>query len=562
MEESKVGGYISSIQFNNGQSVEISANDIVIFVGPNNAGKSQSLRDIYDISGNKKTGVIIDDVTVKKYNGELQSLLDSIGEKTVRSGHISYELLGQYYSISNNAQDYFLRLDYYSEFRDLFIANIDTTTRLINCVPVQSIPRNSAKQHPIHYASFDKNYRKWLSDSFKKAFGFELIPNTFFGSQIPLCIGEPVNLTGAFEDEQDRSEAYAEVLEKYKQVQDQGDGIKSFTGILLYLMLDYYCTYLIDEPESFLHPPQARIMGQIIGSTLSDQQQAFIATHSEDIIKGFMETCPDRLKIIRITRDGDTNHFSVLNNESFTTVWNDPLLKYSNIMSSLFHKTVVLCEGDADCQMYSIIENHIKNKQDRYSEALFIYCGGKQRMARVIEALLSLNVDVKLIPDLDVLNNEVIIKGIVEAYGVEWEPLQADYKTIIANLYSPTETIRRKSTKDSIMQILDASNNEYLSLEEVDEIKGTVKSLSKWENIKKLGIPAIPAGDATAAFSRLNQKLINIGIHLVPVGEIEGFIKEVGGHGQRWVTNVLEKYPDLNNEVYSKIIGFVKELAL
>lgn len=46
-----------------------------------------------------------------------------------------------------------------------------------------------------------------------------------------------------FDDEQLRQEAYSEILETYKQVQDQGDGIKSFTGILLYLMLDYYSTF-------------------------------------------------------------------------------------------------------------------------------------------------------------------------------------------------------------------------------------------------------------------------------------------------------------------------------
>ena len=33
------------------------------------------------------------------------------------------------------------------------------------------------------------------------------------------------------------------VLDTYKQVQSQGDGIKSFTGILLYLMIDYCCTF-------------------------------------------------------------------------------------------------------------------------------------------------------------------------------------------------------------------------------------------------------------------------------------------------------------------------------
>ena len=166
-------------------------------------------------------------------------------------------------------------------------------------------------------------------------------------------------------------------------------------------MLDHFNTYLIDEPESFLHPPQARIMGQIIGQTLGSHQQAFISTHSEEIIKGLLEVCPHRIKIVRITRDKDTNHFSILNNEDFSKVWNDPLLRYSNIMASLFHKTVVLCESDSDCKMYSIIENHIKQKEQKYSETLFIHCGGKHRMSKIIIALRALDIDVKLIADID-----------------------------------------------------------------------------------------------------------------------------------------------------------------
>ena len=76
-------------------------------------------------------------------------------------------------------------------------------------------------------------------------------------------------------------------------------------------MINHYCTYLIDEPESFLHPPQANIMGRIIGRTLSANQQAFISTHSEEIIKGLLDVCPERVKIIRITRENDSNNFSV-----------------------------------------------------------------------------------------------------------------------------------------------------------------------------------------------------------------------------------------------------------
>lgn len=122
----------------------------------------------------------------------------------------------------------------------------------------------------------------------------------------------------------------------------------------------------------------------------------------------------------RVSKLYAMNEFSVLENEKFNEVWNDPLLKYSNIMTSLFHKNVILCESDSDCKLYSIIENHIKQSEGKYSETLFIHCGGKHRMAKMATALKALNVNVKLVPDIDVMNDENVFKGIVETFGVEW----------------------------------------------------------------------------------------------------------------------------------------------
>lgn len=238
MNHEKAGGYISRITFNNGESLDISRDDIVIFVGPNNAGKSQSLKDIYTLSEQKMPTTVISDINITKNNLPISATLEKLSEGEHRGGFTTYIVLNHRMHIYNSTDESFLSEQYYGEYRALFVANLDTAARLTICNPPDSIPRNASKQHPIHYAAFDGKYRKWLSDSFKKAFGIEVTPNTQYGSQIPLCIGEPVQLTGQYKDEQDRQEAYARILDTYKQVQNQGDGIKSFTGILLYLMLD------------------------------------------------------------------------------------------------------------------------------------------------------------------------------------------------------------------------------------------------------------------------------------------------------------------------------------
>lgn len=554
-------GYIKKLVFNNGQILDVNKNDIVIFVGPNNSGKSQSLSDIYALSDKKYQTVVVSDVEVTK-EGNLKKLLESTSIRNDRGDYFSYSTLGNNVTYNENTERVFWQNQCFDMFRNWFIIKLDTQTRLSICNPAQNIRRNDSKTNPIHYAAFDKKYRKWLTDNFKLAFGKDIIPNTQFGSTIPLCLGNPVKLEENYEDEQERQEAYADILAGYNQVQDQGDGIKSFTGILLNLMLGYYSIFLIDEPESFLHPPQARIMGQIIGDTLSDDQQAFISTHSEDVINGLLEVCPDRLKIIRITRNADINDFSVLDNEKVKSVFGDPLLKYSNIMSSLFHKTVVLCESDSDCKLYSVIDSYLKLEVGKYSETLFLHCGGKHRLARIASALKSLNIDVRIISDIDLLDDEAVFKNVIETMGLEWDSINRDYKVLVSNLHSKKERILRVDTKESINRILDAKKDTELSTNEIKKIKEIVDVLSKWDEIKHAGESAIPAGDATNSYNCLNLNLKKYNIYLVPVGELEGFVKEVGGHGPNWVNNVLEMYPDLSSTVYSKVKDFIASIGL
>lgn len=78
MTVEKAGGYISELEFNTGEKVQINRNDIVVFVGPNNAGKSQSLKDIYTLTSKKLPSVVISNVKITKSNLPFESLLDSV----------------------------------------------------------------------------------------------------------------------------------------------------------------------------------------------------------------------------------------------------------------------------------------------------------------------------------------------------------------------------------------------------------------------------------------------------------------------------------------------------
>lgn len=554
------GGYIRQITFNNGENFEVSPSDIVVFVGPNNVGKSQTLKDIYQLcESSNNNSVVVSSIKIEKEDSSLQSYLEKFSNVQVNGPNKYYT--GLSYSIYSGIVDSWKSNETYGELRNFLIGYLTTLNRLTICEPAPNIRRDETYQSPIHYAAFNEKYKKKLSHDFERAFEKHIVPNQLFGSVIPLAIGDDVKIESDKESASSMIYSYAEKLASYPQVQNQGDGIKSFVGIMLYLMIDHYRTFLIDEPESFLHPPQAKIMGEIIGQTLSEHQQVFISTHSEEIVKGLLEVCPERVKMIRITRTGNVNNFSILGNENFKKIWGDPLLRHSNIMASLFHKTVVLCESDSDCRLYSIIDSYLKQKEGHFSETMFIHCGGKQRMAKIVFSLKELNIDVKLVPDLDVLNDETIFKTITNSFGISWEALEKDYRILISNLGNG-RSIKREEARAAIEAILNKNRNDVLSNKESKDIQEVVKTKSIWSDLKKSGVRGFPHGDAALAFEKMNSILKENGIYVVPVGELESFIPTVGGHGPNWVNSVLETYPDLENSIYNEIKEFIQSMAL
>ncbi|WP_304722163.1 AAA family ATPase [Conexibacter sp. CPCC 206217] len=71
------------------------------------------------------------------------------------------------------------------------------------------------------------------------------------GSQLHLHLGAP--------DIQPRLDSveYLNALDGLPLVPDQGDGMRSFIGLLLTILSSSHPLILVDEPEAFLHPPQA-----------------------------------------------------------------------------------------------------------------------------------------------------------------------------------------------------------------------------------------------------------------------------------------------------------------
>lgn len=544
--------WIKEIELISGRKLTISEDDIVVFVGPNNSGKTAILKEIHRllVRDNYHNNKVVKELSVVKDGGDeqLSEFLKTV-LKAKRMEH-SAELIYQGYRLHPQPESSFLNtwqnegFNYSSLIQ--FLTNILTTEdRLKITDPPENIDLiNDPPTHPNHIVQKSDRVEQLINGYFKMAFGLDLILHRNAGRQVPFYVGTKPSL---LEGEDRVSEEYIKRLEKLELLHQQGDGMKSFVGILLHTLLSNYLIHIIDEPEAFLHPPQAKLLGTMLGRELSKNKQFFFSTHSESFLKGLLDTCQTRLKIIRIERNGQSSSTHTLNSDDIQKVWGDPYLKQSNILAGLFYSMVVICEGDSDSTFYSAVLSAVtENRQTVAPDILFANSGGKQRLSVAINALKGLNVKTKVISDFDVLNAEYPLRGIFESLGGKWSTIKAEWSIVKKEIDQKGTALLTSDIKSQILSILNSVSSLHFPHDKAEQIETVLKRSSAWKEAKKIGASYIPRGSATAAFTKLKFELKKVGLLIPEVGEVEGFVRSVGNKSSRWLSDVLAK--DLKND--------------
>ena len=292
-----------------------------------------------------------------------------------------------------------------------------------------------------------------------------------------------------------------------------------------------------------------------------NERQLYISTHSEDFLKGLLDANSQNIKIFRINRVKDINKMNLLNNDNIRKIWKDPILRYSNILSGLFHSKIIICESDVDCRFYQAIMSSLyKNEEDVNPDVLFTHCGGKKRLKTVISAMKALNVKIVTIADIDVLNEKTVFKDITDVLGINWTAIEKDWRVIYDYVASQRAQLNTEEIKKEIIEILESVNDTNFPKIQGDKIKDALKASTAWSKVKEVG-KAFMKGDSYNSFKKIEELGREYGLFIVPVGELEGFYKPISAHGTKWVNNVLETLNDLDsNSELAEARAFVKAI--
>ncbi len=284
-------------------------------------------------------------------------------------------------------------------YGNLFFNYLGTEEKLLMCKRQKKYGLQDSSTNFLSQVQFNSNLLNNLSIYTKKMFNKDVYLDRFsWGDSILFRVGNDFD----FIRNSSRDDSSAEIMLKdYNLLDYEGDGIKSFITNYLALHMDDKNILLLDEPESFLHPPLAKQLGEIIARSTNENKQIFVSTHSVDLLKGILNVNKD-INIIRITRDGNNNQFNLLQKDKICEIIASPLLSSSNILKGLFCEKVYICESEADEEFFQSLHDKI-NLSD---SSFFTHGRNKQELKKISDVYNELSIPNYRIYDFDILKDK------------------------------------------------------------------------------------------------------------------------------------------------------------
>lgn len=542
---------VESLRLQSGEAVTLPESGVTAIVGGNNVGKSTVLRQIADWSAlaSRSVGLghpsLINELSIRKNGSEadlaawlekhstvVQPAGQPVQARRTMGGDITVQHAVNLFAGTEGP-------DRVGALANFLVHYADAKQRFSWVNPIarrQSI--TDPAQHPFHQFEDDPASFNTLSDISTAIFGRALTLD-FLGGAVTLRVGIPEIPAPPVDNV---TPEYRSALARLTPLQDQGDGMCSVLGLMIPVVASTYPVLLIDEPEAFLHPPQARALGKTLGDMAGRRGlQIILATHDRNLLAGLLDAPAARLTVVRLSRDGDTTRAEQLSEEAVRATWSDPVLRHTHVLDGLFHQVVVIAENERDCSFYAAAaeaEHEIAALPLPPHDALFLSSHGKSGMARLAKILRGTGVRVVATPDLDLLNDKVLVRVLVESLGGDWQNLESLYDRATNEFQQPRVARQNRDVLGAVSSILTEEPADVYTAETKKRVAATLAVDSPWRKLKEHGEGAMRA-DRTAA-RELLQRLDDIGLVLVKVGELERFGPDVtAGKGDRWLPEAL-----------------------
>ena len=526
---------ISSIQLLN-ESIALDAGNLVVVVGPNNSGKSHFLDQLEarlvgeDSEVTKENEGLtkhlsIDWGPIKSFpENEFRALArDVIGQEN-RYGFFEPETLPNFRTRGSTTLDELISTveagSRLGAWTSSFVRRDAPLSRVSEADPKQLSSENSFSrvyrnekliQNVSHYFNriFHENISAYLADS----------------GQIAFKMGKAFGSSGSFES--GMSPEYLKALNTAPKLWRQGLGMRSVAGLLIRIYSDPRPIVLIDEPEAFLHPPQAAALGEVLKEiSVNEKRQFFCATHDRNLLSGISRKSQGAFSIIRLNRAGDPHSkisrqfdYTLVPSDFDRNIKNHCRIRHSSILEGLFADVAIIVENETDALFYEESLDFYWRQQgpesiSRRVTPHFVNISGKSNAPSTIKLLALLATPVVAILDSDIIVNKKEFKKTLETLGNKDIQKIIELREKMEKAVAEREPLPAKS-----------ENNYDNKLREI--FAGKLKHVT-------------PESYMAPLLREMNLLLKNSGLCLPPEGELEDFDRSITANKANWVRDALD----------------------
>ncbi|MFO1183535.1 MAG: AAA family ATPase [Bauldia sp.] len=523
---------------------ELDCSGLVLIVGPNSSGKSQLLRDVYAaLSGEAREFTVATDIALRRpasakwlvdaleEEGYVKQVTDANQDVQLRptttyvginsaipqiSRRNADELYAAFSSagsrrVPNAFAFHFIRMLVSPLFLDRRLNSL-SDSNLIDFV-------NQPPQSDFHALHMNDRAKEYLESEIKASFGTPIWLDASNGARLTILVSD-----GA-ESPEPRDRLSPSKMATFRSIEREGDGLRSYVAICIAVLLGRRPVSLIDEPEMCLHPPQAYRLGQFIGRhTESDSNVTLVATHSSHVLRGILQSS-DNMKIVRLTRKNKKFSASIVQTSALREALAKPSVRAESVLDGVFAQGVVIVEADTDRVVYQTALESIPGQGQ--IDLHFTSVGGKGGIASAAGFYRRLGIPFAILADLDVIADLGELKRILEAAG------RTDSAASLLELASSVaERIKEMSPKvdetafgirlNSIaaMPRVWSNGDDFAIRRELRELSA---DLNQMRRLKRGGVRELPPDIATEV-GQLLDRLREVGVFLVPVGELEEWV--------------------------------------
>ena len=517
------------------ESLEVDLTSMTVFVGPNNSGKSQGLREIeaWLRSPKAPNGVIIKNIEFEPWEEhEIESLIDGLEiepglNETVNVDHVLIEKLNSQNNTSarvqihkaaliNEAKNPNSNRQRYAQISSLYTLKLDGTNRLALTNDAKAGDLLGSPTNLLMHLCKDQAIREKLRGIVYEAFGKYLVVD-------PTNIGSlRFRLSSRYPDDERIELGWDKNSQAFHSnatpISESSDGVKAFVGILSSIIGGDPKVTLLDEPEAFLHPALSSKLGNSITNEITkSKKRIFVSTHSASFLMGCVQAGA-KINIIRLTFNNDQATARILKRENLAPLMMNPLLRSVGVLNALFYNFVIVTESDADRSFYQEINERLVSCKDERGipGCLFLNAQNKQTVWEIVRPLRELGIPAAGIVDIDVLKDG----------GKVW-------KKPLSGAFVPE--ISHESMQLERQNILRAFNN-------------------TGKDMKREGGISLLSEEDKEACSNLFDKLRDYGVFIVPTGELESWISSanVSRNKSNWlfeIFNYLGDDPESDNYI-------------